>query len=89
MQWTLVIPDDLAAPLQGVYGDDLGRAALEKLALDGYRSGQLSRYQVQRLLGFDNRYDVEDWLGQHGACQSYSIGDLQADREVLERLLSR
>ena len=89
MELTLTIPDDLTAPSQEADGDDLGRAALEKLVLDGYRSGKLSRYQVQRLLGFDNRYDAEDWLGRNGATASYTLSDLLADRETLDRLFPR
>lgn len=60
MELTLTIPDDLATSLRQSLGEDLERAALERLTLDGYRAGHLSRYQVQRLLGFDNRYDAEE-----------------------------
>ncbi len=89
MELTLTIPDDLAALLRQSRGEDLGRAALESLTLDGYRAGHLSRYQVQRLLGFDNRYDTEEWLGCRGASPSYSSGDLRADRDTFDRLLPR
>ena len=89
MELTLTISDDLAIPLQDAHGDDLDRAVIERLALDGYRSGKLSRYQVQRLLGFDNRYDAEEWLGQNGASTNYSLNDLQADRETLDRIMIR
>ena len=89
MELTLKIPDDLTAPLKAAHGDDLGRAAIERLALDGYRSGTLSRYQVQRLLGFDNRYDTEEWLGRSGAVSSYTMADLHSDRDALDGLLGR
>jgi Uncharacterised protein family (UPF0175) len=89
MELTLKIPDDLTAPLREAHGDDLGRAAIERLALGGYRAGKLSRYQVQRLLGFDNRYDTEEWLGRNGAVSNYTVDDLHADRETLDRLLPR
>ena len=87
VELTFTIPDELTAPLRAAHGDDLGRAALEKLALDGYRSGKLSRYQVQKLLGFDNRYDAEDWLGRNGASPGYTLSDLQGDRDALDKLL--
>ena len=89
MELTLTIPDDLATSLRQSRGEDLGRAALESLALDGYNAGYLNRYQVQRLLGFDNRYDTEEWLGRRGASPSYSSSDLHADRDTLDRLLPR
>ena len=49
--------------------------------------GALSRYQVQELLGFTNRWDTEDWLGRHQATVQYSLEDLEADRKTLDRLL--
>ena len=83
MQLTLDIPDDLAAPLGAAHGGDLRRAAVEHLALAGYRAGALSRYQVQRLLGLDNRWDAEDWLGARGAAVQYTAADLDRDRAAL------
>jgi hypothetical protein len=87
MQITLNIPDALAPLLRTAHGDDLGRAALERLALEGYNAGALSRYQVQQLLGFTNRWDTEEWLGRHQATVQYSLDDLEADRKTLDRLL--
>jgi hypothetical protein len=88
MQLTLEIPDELAAALRATHGDDLSRAVLEQLALDGYHSGQLSRFQIQEMLGFTNRYEAEAWLGAKGANLNYSLEDLEADRETLDRILS-
>ena len=87
MQLTVNIPDDLAASLRAAVGSDLGRAAIERFAIDGYRAGTLSPYQVQRLLGFDNRWDTEEWLGSHGASMQYSTEDLDLDRANLDRIL--
>ena len=87
MEIILTIPDALASVLQSTHGDDLGRAALEGLALDGYNAGALSRYQVQQLLGFSNRWDTEEWLGQNKATVQYSLDDLEADRNTLDRIL--
>ena len=85
----LDIPDDLAEPLRAALGDDLSRAALERFALDGYVAGKLSRFQVQRLLGFDNRWDAEAWLGARGAVLQYSVNELETDRANLDRVLPR
>ena len=87
MEVCVHIPDALAGPLTEAYGPDLGRAAIEQLALEGYRTGKLSRYQVQQLLGFDNRYETEEWLGRYGARVNYSITDLKDDRKTLDRHL--
>jgi hypothetical protein len=54
---TLNLPEDIAKELAKQEGD-LSRAALESLALEGYRAGHLSEEQVRRMLGFDSRFDV-------------------------------
>ncbi|MFZ4574474.1 MAG: UPF0175 family protein, partial [Phycisphaerales bacterium] len=63
MQLTLNIPDRLVASLREAFGNDLNRAVLENFAAEGYRTGKLSRFQVQTILGFETRWDTENWLG--------------------------
>ena len=87
MQVTLDIPDDIAECLRAAWGENLAVPAVEQIALAGYHAGTLSRYQVQRLLGFDNRWDAEEWLGRCRAHAGYSAADLEGDRAALDRLL--
>jgi hypothetical protein len=54
MNLELHIPDDAARVLAAQY-PDLPRAALEALALEGYRSMRLSDGQVREMLGFSSR----------------------------------
>lgn len=80
---SLNIPEHARELLRGAYGEDLSRAALEAMALEGYRSGKLSRYAVQLLMGMDSVWDVEAWLAEHGAHLNYSLSDLaQVHREI-------
>src|SRR5438046_2908865 len=51
MTLTLEIPDHFTGPLQ-LEGALAPRRALEMLALEGYREGQLSRGQVSEILGW-------------------------------------
>ncbi len=81
------IPKDAEEMLQRAFGDDLTRAALEAIAIEGYRAGKLSRYEVQILLSFEDRWETEAWLGGRGVHLNYSVQDLDADRETLDRLL--
>lgn len=89
MQLTIDIPDDVAGRLRDSHGGDAARAAVERIALAGYLDGTLSRYHVQRLLGFDNRWDAEEWLGARGASAQFTAAELAADRAALDRLLGR
>src|SRR5258708_1629368 len=80
MQITLDLPEDIARHLTNG-GSDLSRAALESLALEGYRSGRLSESQIRRLLNFGTRYEVHGFLKDHGVPLRYSEQDLERDIE--------
>jgi len=69
---------------QGLWGEDsqsVERAALEALALEGVRSGRLSRGQARRLLGFQTRYDVDGFLKAQGVAVQESLDEVQRDSE--------
>jgi hypothetical protein len=87
MKVTLQIPDEIAAALQSSCDEDLGRVALECLVLDRYKAGILSPHQVQQSLGFENRFQTEEWLADRGAKVQYTLQDLEADRATLTRIL--
>ena len=63
MELTLHIPDDLARSLAGAHRD-LSRRALEALAVDGYRAGALTQFQVSQLLSL-SRIETEDFLARY------------------------
>jgi predicted HTH domain antitoxin len=75
------IPDDAARLLTSQY-PDLPRAALEALALEGYRSMRLSDGQVRQMLGFSSRMQVHAFLKERGVHLHYSLADLDQDRET-------
>jgi predicted HTH domain antitoxin len=88
MQVTLEIPDDIAGKL-GSQGQDPARAALEAVAIEGYRSGALSAYQTRRLLGFETRYELDGFLKAHKVWEhAYGLEDLEQDRQTLRQLES-
>ncbi len=88
MEITLNLPEDIAHELQSKW-KDLPRAALESLALEGYRSGALTTAQVRRLLGFGTRYELDGFLKQHGVYLNYGAEDLERDAEVSRQFSSR
>jgi hypothetical protein len=87
MEITLNLPEDVAQGLTAKWGD-LPRAALESLALEGYRAGALTQGQVRRLLGFGSRAEVDRFLKQHGVYLDYTVADLERDT-ANSRLVSR
>lgn len=88
MQVTVEIPDDVARIL-APQGRDPARATLEAVAIEGYRSGALSAYQVRRLLGFETRYELDGFLKAHNVWeQAYDLADLEQDRQTLQELES-
>ncbi|MBL8294868.1 MAG: UPF0175 family protein [Bryobacterales bacterium] len=85
MEVTLQIPDDIAAHLtEG--GGDLSRRALEALAADEYRSGHLSKPELQRLLGIETSFELDGFLKAHDIWIEYSMTDLERERAGFARL---
>lgn len=86
MEITLTIPDEVAPILQNGGARPLSRRALELLALDGYKSGELSEYQVKVMLGFDDRFEVDAFLKAHGVYYDYSPEEIAEEMETIEML---
>ena len=78
MTLTFNLPEDIARELSSG-GADLSRIALESLALEGYRSGQISEEQVRRMLGFESRWDVHGFFKDRGVYLNYKMSELQED----------
>lgn len=85
---TVEIPEQLADHLIAA-GQEPARAALEALALEGYRSERLTEDDIRKLLGFDTRMEVHGFLKQHGAFLLYSEADLEHDRQVASQVAQR
>jgi Uncharacterised protein family (UPF0175) len=84
MEVTLRIPDDIAQQLQAGNGD-VSRRLLGMAALEGYKSGELTAYQVQQMPGFETRMEVDEFLKRHEV-YDYTAEDLTRDRETLHKL---
>ena len=81
--------DDAQAKLLSESFPDLSRAAIEALALEGYRSGRLGNGQLRRLLGFSTPMEVHTFLQEHGIFLNYSLADLEQDRMTSDKLSAR
>lgn len=87
MAISINIPKDQEQTLREAWGPDLDRAALEALAIEGYRSRKFSAAEVGRLLGHEDRWAVNQWLAERHVPLNYSFDDLEADRKAHDRVL--
>ena len=58
---------------------DLNQAALEGLALEGYRHGIISLAEVRELLGFSSRWQAQDFLASFGSWPDYDPATLDSE----------
>ena len=87
MNVAVELPDDIAQQLQTAW-HDMPRRVLESVAVEGYRSGALTRGQVQRLLQL-SWWETEAFLKERQAYLPYDEEDLKLDRETLDRVMSK
>lgn len=87
MSVTIELPEEIERQLEAEW-KDLPRRALEALAVEGYRSGALTRGQVGRVLGL-NFWETESFLKERAAFLHYSLEDLERDRLTRKSLNSQ
>jgi len=86
MAITIQIPSDIERELRRE-DPQLDNSAREGFLVAKYQAGKLSTGDIALILGFDTRSQAEEWLVAHGACQNYSLDDLAADRQTLDKIL--
>ena len=83
MPLTISLPDDLFANEEA----DIAHKILEQVALDGFKSGQLTAAQVRRILGFESRLQVYEFLAAHQVpWVDYDEEELRRELETLRKL---
>jgi FKBP-type peptidyl-prolyl cis-trans isomerase (trigger factor) len=83
MPVTVSLPDEILAS----DSKDVSRKVVEQVALDGFRSGQLTTAQVRRILGFDSRLQVYEFLAAHDIpWVDYDEEELRRELETLNKL---
>ena len=87
MLLSVEVPDLIARSMR-LEGPQSNRRALEMLALEGYREGQLSRGQVSEMLSLEFN-ETEKFLADHGASLEYTVEDFEQDSENLRLFLSQ
>lgn len=79
------LPEDISRALEKQWGG-VSRHTLEALAVEGYRSRALSESQIRRMLGFETRNQVHEFLKGAGVHFDYHGDDLQHDIDVHSQL---
>ena len=87
MRFSVEMPEVIAHELQ-LDGADKERRALEILALEGYRRGDLSRGQISGLLGLELN-ETMGFLKEHGCGVGVSIEDFETEARHLREFLAR
>ena len=87
MTISVQVPDTLAKALH-LDGPQLNRRALEALALDGYRTGELSRGQVSELLDLEVN-ETMILLKQHGCARGVTFEEHEHSIERFRKSLER
>lgn len=83
MKIVVQLPDDIERVA------DPGRAALEALAIEGYRTGALTQQQARRILGL-SRLQFEEFLKERNVMEfAYSPEDLEHDIEAIRSLRAK
>ena len=85
MQIVVNVPDALATRLGGTPAT-LSHAAFVALAIDAYRCGQLTEFELGDVLQLPTRDDVDGLLKRHGVFLDYTWDELEAERATLDRV---
>ncbi len=85
MNVTVHIPDDLARRLIAA-GGDLSRRALEALAVEEYKHDRITKPELQRLLGIETSFQLDEFLKAHDVWIEYTVEDAERERQGLQRL---
>lgn len=79
------IPDDLAAR----FGSEaeLGRRAVEALALEEYRAGRLKPAELRQVLGFATLGELDGFLKEHGLIEG--VAEEEGEQGAANDLVAR
>lgn len=85
---TIDLPADLEEKLRRE-GTDIETDVKEAYALELFRRGRFSHYELSRVLGLD-RYETDAYLKRHNVFEgSLTMADLEADRQTLDRVMKK
>lgn len=88
MSVTIDLPVEIESRLR-TRTPDLAESLKEAAALELFRRGILSHFELSQVLGLD-RFETDAYLQRHNVFEgSLTSEDIDADRQTLERVLGR
>jgi hypothetical protein len=84
LQVTIDLPTDVAEQLRLTWGD-VSRHILETIAVEGYRTGQLTTLQVRKLLGYQTPMELDELLKRANLDRIPDVQELEQDFEASRR----
>jgi len=87
MAITIELPAQIETHLETDW-TDLPRHALEGFAIEAFRNGKLSSYQVGQMLGLQSRWETITFLSERGVYPGYDLEDFDNDMQVQEQIFS-
>jgi hypothetical protein len=85
---TLDFPPDVEEKVSQ-QSPNLAADVKEAYALELFRRGKLSHYELARVLGLD-RVETDAWLKQRQVFEgSLTMADLEGDRQTLDRVMTK
>jgi hypothetical protein len=88
MAVTVQLPQAVEQQLRAEF-PDLERHIVEGWAVEAYRRGELSSYQVGQILGLGNRWETIEFLSKHGVYPNYGVEQFEEDVSSLGALKGR
>ena len=79
------VPAALAERLGGP-GPGLDRRVLEALAVEAYRAGRLTHFELRELLGFETRFELDGFLKERGVEDGMTLDEWEQEQRALDRL---
>ena len=86
MNVSITIPENIADHIR--MKGDIPRFAKEALTIEAYRNGIITESEVQELLEFSTRFEVDAFLKKVKAYIDYTEEDLQADIESIQKVIT-
>lgn len=79
------IPAALAERLGGP-GPGLDRRVLEAVAVEAYRAGRLTHFELRELLGFETRFELDGFLKGREVDDGITLKEWEQEQQTLDRI---